>query len=255
MSDELAPTSDGYRLRGLPLTPTGVQELILEIFSGKTVERHQIVAAVEQTHSERGGAASRANITNTVMKALAALRDSGRADNPAHGFWRLTNGQSAPKLPDTPELPLLEPEVSPQAEVTLGTGESSVYLYYYPTYRRDAEHNGQKTWPCKIGRSDRDPMNRIYSQASTALPEGPAIGLLLRTSLPSQWEHVLHGILALRGRIVEDAPGDEWFNTSPAEIVELILYIDPGLKAAEPLPGLESQEGAPRTGLNNSSFP
>ena len=234
MSDALAPTGDGYKLRGLPITSTGIQELILELFLGKTVERHEIVAAVEKTHLERGGAASRTKVTNTVMRSLASLRDGGYASNPAHGFWRLSNRQGTQEATQALVLPCMEIEAVPRAEATLGIGESSVYLYYYPTYRRDAQNNGRKTWPCKIGRSDRDPINRIYSQASTALPEPPVIGLLLRTSLPSQWEHVLHYILALRGRIVEDAPGEEWFNTSPDEIVELIVYIDPALKDAEP---------------------
>jgi hypothetical protein len=65
------------------------------------------------------------------------------------------------------------------------------------------------------------------------LREPPTIGLLFKTSLPFQWEHVLHGILALRGRILEDAPGEEWFSTSPDEVAELIGYIDAGVKTAD----------------------
>src|SRR5688572_1457646 len=108
MSDELALANDGYPLHGLPLTPTGVQKLILELFSGQTLERHQIAAAIEKMHLERGGAASRTNVTNVVMRALAALRDSGQASNPTHGFWRITSTQIAPEVP----LPCPRPQSS-----------------------------------------------------------------------------------------------------------------------------------------------
>jgi T5orf172 domain len=164
-----------------------------------------------------------------VKKALNSLKSSGVAENPLLGFWRIKPGQHQLEEVSPPDPIPDEIEQHPQAERTIGTGDSSVYFYYYPTYRRDAENRGSEIWPCKIGRSERDPINRVYAQASTALPEAPIIGLLLRTSFPSQWEHAIHYILALRGRIVEDAPGEEWFNTSINEVVEIIRYIDPKL--------------------------
>lgn len=234
MAKDNPNNGETYVFRGLPITPAGIQQLILELFAGQTVERPSIVDAVNRAHLERGGAPARvADFPRSVRQALTALKEAGIAENPAQGFWRIKHTEVQQIQPPVSEIVSEVHESPVHAELTLGIGDSSVYLYYYPTYRRDAEHNGLTIWPCKIGRSDRDPINRIYSQASTALPEAPVIGLLLRTSLASQWEHVLHYILALRGRIVEDAPGDEWFNTSPNDVIEIIYYIDPTLRASE----------------------
>jgi hypothetical protein len=235
MSDETETSETGYRWQGLPITPAAIQELTLELFAGETVERKEIVAAVEKAHAELGGSPARAaDFARSVKAALTNLKKAGKADNPAQGFWKIlrTDGQPTGVLAVEPAT-ATEDELAPTAELTLGEGKSSVYLYYYPAYRREAERNGSQVWPCKIGLSERDPVARVMSQASTAMPEPPRIGLLLRTSLPSQWEDVIHGVLALRGKTIEEAPGSEWFYTSPGEVAEIICYIAPDIKPAE----------------------
>jgi hypothetical protein len=64
------------------------------------------------------------------------------------------------------------------------------------------------------------------------MPEIPRIGLSIRTSKARQLESALHEILRLRGRWIGDAPGKEWFNTSPEEILSLATSIDPELSTA-----------------------
>lgn len=227
MSDTAEQSGTGYRWKGLPITPAAIQELAVELFTGKTAERQEIVAAIEKAHTDRGGAPARtADFARSVKKALATLKEAGRADNPAHGFWRILREDGAQDVAVAAE-PVAESEEDfvPIADLTLGKGKSFVYLYYYPAYRREAERNGRSVWPCKIGLSERDPVARVMSQASTAMPEPPRIGLLLRTPLPSQWEGVLHNVLALRGRTIEEAPGSEWFSTSPDEVADIIRYI------------------------------
>jgi hypothetical protein len=236
MSDTAEISGLGYKWQGLPLTPAAIQALAIELFSGQTVERHQIVAAVEQAHTDRGGSPARtADFARSVKKALSNLKDAGRADNPAYGFWRILAIDGQPATASAIEsVAVAEEDLTPVADIALGQGKASVYLYYYPAYRREAERNGVPVWPCKIGLSERDPVARVMSQASTAMPELPQIGLLLRTPLPSQWEDVIHGVLALRGRTLEEAPGSEWFITSPSEVAEIIHYIAPDIKPAEP---------------------
>jgi T5orf172 domain len=230
MTDEAIAVLDEYQLKGLPITPAGIKGLILELFNGQTVERNVIVKAVNELHLRRGGEPARAaDFPRSVKKALSELKETGIATNPSFGFWRISDSQIPKILPEMMEVSHEESAPRIEAEITIGAGDSTVYVYYYRAYRLIAERDGKSTWPCKIGRSDRDPVSRIYSQASTALPEAPTIGLLLCTPLPSQWESVLHDILAIRGRIVEEAPGEEWFDTSPNELVEIIRYIDPSI--------------------------
>jgi hypothetical protein len=115
------------------------------------------------------------------------------------------------------------------AERTIGTGTSAIYLYYFSTYRTHSATNQGTRWPCKIGRSDRDPMLRVLSQAATALPELPTVALLIRTDDPSALEAALHAILTLRGRRSVQAPGTEWFDTTPDEVMQILRFIQPSI--------------------------
>lgn len=215
--------------------PAGIQELVLELFSGKTVERQVIVDSVRNAHTSRGGAEPRAaDFPRSVKKALANLKLAGIATNPSYGFWQIKSRDGvAIQVPpisnetDDPDGDSLELE--PDADVVLGTGPSAVYVYYYNAYREHALQSNLDRWPCKVGRTDMDPLNRVTSQAATALPEHPHIAVILRTPEPSPWESAIHDILTIRGHAKDDSPGSEWFLTSPEEILEIIRFIQPGL--------------------------
>ena len=110
-------------------------------------------------------------------------------------------------------------------ERTIGSGKSSVYLYYYPQYRESAESKGEKVWECKIGRTiDSEAHGRIRGQA-TGLPESPKLGLHIKTDRPKKIEDIIHDILKVRGKHIENAPGTEWFLTSPNEVEEIYKFI------------------------------
>src|SRR5262249_19737693 len=161
-------------LVGQPLTPTGIQQLIVELFAGKTVERKEIIKVIPRIHQERGGLPARGNIDSSVKKALQYLARSSLADKlDTPGFWRIKYGEL-----NKCELSAFEPvidvdniEVRPQAEKTIGNGEAAVYLYFFPTYRLYANQMGETSWPCKIGRTNGEASDRVYGQIGTALPE------------------------------------------------------------------------------------
>lgn len=236
--------NEGYRFQGQPLTPAAIEALILELFTGKLVERRVIVTEVLRVHLARGGTRPRAaDLPRSVKKALATMHESGLADNPSYGHWRIRapkvgssgDGQIAspePVITFAAEEPKAETPLAPEAvaDLVVGEGPSAVYLYYLPTYRVRAQERGETVWPCKIGRTDRDPLTRVLSQASTALPERPHIALVVRTRHPGAWESALHGVLTLRGLRMEEVPGSEWFLTSPEEVLELARIFDPHLR-------------------------
>lgn len=110
-------------------------------------------------------------------------------------------------------------------ERTIGSGNSSVYLYYYPQYRESAESKGEKVWKCKIGKTKhREADGRVRGQA-TGLPESPKIGLHIKTDWSKEIEDIIHNILKVRGKHITDAPGTEWFLTSPSEVEEIYEFI------------------------------
>lgn len=215
-----------------------IEELVLELFSGRLALRQSIVDQVLQTHLARGGTNPVVqDFPRSVKKALSALKERGLADNPSFGYWKIDGGNSA----NEPVESVVDPNSSgakaetfecvemPQPEAiadrVIGVGNSAVYLYYLPVYRLLAEHNHQKVWPCKIGRTDRDPKLRILAQAATALPERPHIALVVRTQTPIPLEAAIHNILTFRGRNIDNSPGSEWFLTSPEEVTEIVSFI------------------------------
>jgi hypothetical protein len=228
-----------YEFQGVPLTSTIAQSLIRQLFAGKLVERQVLMDEVIREHVNRGGVRAAAqNVSNVFKLALGVLRDAGEATNPSHGYWRIEAADSTDESHGVVAAvhgPEPEP-VQPAADFEMGTGAGAVYLYYLPLYRMRAEERGEPAWPCKIGRTSGDPLSRVFTQASTALPEKPHVALVLRTADPVIWETALHSVLALRGRRIDASPGAEWFLTCPAEIMDLAKVFDPALLPDKMLP-------------------
>jgi len=107
----------------------------------------------------------------------------------------------------------LEDEDSAESE-----GKPSVYWYTFPAYQSDKD-----PFPIKIGRGT-DPLARIRMQV-TAMPEQPRILGTFEHKDPISLERALHSVLILRGKRKSDAPGTEWFITTPEEISELIRLV------------------------------
>ena len=108
-----------------------------------------------------------------------------------------------------------------EPEKVIGFGKQSVYLYYYPAYQRLAELQDEAVWACKIGKSRSSAVNRIGSQTRTALPEFPKVGLIIKTDESGLMEKAIQYILRIQGKQKQDAPGNEWFITSPSEIEQV----------------------------------
>ena len=114
-----------------------------------------------------------------------------------------------------------EEAITYKVDESLGTGSNAVYVYYYDVYKELAENKGNAEWPCKIGRTDRDPIQRVIGQAGTCYPELPHIALIIYCDDSSALETALHSILKFQNKWLKNAPGTEWFSTSPREIKEL----------------------------------
>lgn len=125
----------------------------------------------------------------------------------------------------TPRRKNMIPNSDLDPERTIGSGNSSVYLYYYLQYRESAESKGEKVWACKIGRTIHGEADTRIRFQATALPESPKIGLHIKTDKEEKIERIIHDILKVRGKHIEEAPGREWFVTSPSEVKEIYNFI------------------------------
>lgn len=205
-----------YEYSGKSLTPKMARELILELFAGKTAPRQDIIGTVDELHVERGGRMAETKV-HPVVNALNWLKSKGFADNVDLGVWKINGKTEDQETDDTDD--------SNDGVRRIGSGNHSVYVYYYPAYRELAELRGEETWHCKIGRSEyANPIHRILEQQGTAMSEEPEIALVIQTNQPTEVENAIHNLLD-RDRI-SDAPGTEWFMTNPSRVEEIFNIIN-----------------------------
>lgn len=218
-----------YIYKDLPITPVIIETLILKLANGKTLKRDDLVKLILEYHITNGGAKPEAqDFPRSVKKALTRLQEKGIANNKSYGFWSIESPTSSTNV--TIEEPIedrskTEIESLP-AHVSYGNGPNSVYCYYFPAYKELNLARGKTSWPCKIGRTDRDPLLRVLAQSTTALPEIPFIEFVIQTQNSNLLEVSIHTVLTLRGRHIENSPGTEWFDTNPDEILEIVRFID-----------------------------
>lgn len=207
-----------YKYSGERLTPKMARELIIKFFKGQTVAKQEMIRRVDQIHLEGGGELSE-NRVHPVTNALNALKRKKLANNPnpGDGIWKI-NGATEDEEIDN------RTNNSSDEVRRIGSGNNSVYVYYYRTYKHHAELRGEETWPCKIGRSEyQNPIHRILEQAGTGMPEKPEIALVIQTNVPVEVEKAIHKLLD-RDRM-SDASGTEWFITNPSKVKELYEII------------------------------
>ena len=110
--------------------------------------------------------------------------------------------------------------------MTVGTGSGRVYCYYLPYVRVAKQYGGQRTWPCKIGRTGRDDVrDRVAEQfRTTGSFEAPEIGFCARSDNSPSLERDMHARIQVlldrkkRRKIGGDGLGTEWFETNLKEV-------------------------------------
>lgn len=120
----------------------------------------------------------------------------------------------------------IQPE--PEAEHIIGDGPECVYVYYYPAYKELAKLKGKSSWPCKIGRTTGMVTGRLQSQG-TGMPEKPRLSIVFKTDNSETLEKLLHDMLKVVFlKHISEAPGQEWFDTTPEKILEMIRSLRNG---------------------------
>jgi len=213
--------TDNYKYSKLELTPTIFKELLIQFFDGKQFDRQTAIETILSYHKDNSGLIKEGkSIISVFKKATQILQGSG-IENLGYGIWKLNY-----KIRDTEIV-----ESKKQIEETvfvdkcIGCGNNSVYVYYYDSYKELAELKGESIWQCKIGRTDVNPLQRIVSQVGTCYPELPHIALVINCNDSAALESALHSILKYKHRHISNAPGKEWYSTSPSEIEEIYLSL------------------------------
>lgn len=211
-----------YQYSGKRLTMTMARELIIEFFEGQTVAKQDMIRKIDQVHLERGGKLSE-NKVHPVTDALNVLKRKELANNPnpGDGIWTIFEETADEGIDDVDDE---NGDESDDGVKYIGSGDSSVYVYYYPAYKELAESRGEETWPCKIGHSVYpNPIHRILEQARTGFPEKPEIVLVIQTNQPKEVEDAIHSLLD--SDHMPDALGKEWFITNPSRVEKIYQII------------------------------
>ena len=166
-----------------------------------TAELFMLSVFVGSIHKALGGQWITDQSEQITEEALIRLSENGKAQQISEKKWR----------------------IPPLHQQIFGDGEGWVYLYYFDKKKAEARDQGNAVWPCKIGRTGREPEKRIQEQLEDA--DIPMIALLLRTDKPKVLERTIHGILTLRGVHLRHVEGKEWFLTNPDEIIDIYRFI------------------------------
>ena len=120
----------------------------------------------------------------------------------------------------------------------IGSGNQSVYLYYFPTYRLNSiyyikyvdDSHETPIYKCNIGKTIGDVKDRVNNQIGQQLPEKPKIALIIRTDDCEALETKIHDKLKRKGCWLDpksgaDVIGVEWFLTNPSQVEGIVKSI------------------------------
>ena len=225
-----------YEHEGKQFTMGIAMELIFKTYVSKPpVEENTIREEVYQIHESCGGLPPKVRASHNISdaipqlvrwyvgRALRKLEEHGGATREEQ-LWRIHEEDIRKNIRS-------DEQTYPKY---LGTGKQEVYLYYYPTYRENAERTRvlvwkqfrkDALWHCKIGEThDQDTETRT-GQQGRVFPEKKVIALIMKTDDSKRLETMIHDILKMWDRWVENAEGEEWFLTSPAEVERIYNFL------------------------------
>lgn len=203
-----------------------IRDLIPLVYPGEgyfTVKEFR--GMIEKYHRENGGKSWKVRGKNNLIYYVLQEYEE------QHGWTCVKEGKAfswgLPKKSTEPPKESTEPPKDPAVPLTLGFGTGAVYVYYFPRDKKLAESERKSVWQCKIGRTESDVGSRVKRQMTAAIYEKPEIGLEIRTDNPRCLEKAIHAILELKGRKIDtDGGGNEWFFTSPNEVMVIQTLIN-----------------------------
>ena len=203
--------SNNYKYEGKPFT-SEIAEYFINLQYGRRFRIEEIEQIIFEYHLEQGGLRPEGNrqledlLSRIFFDAMVHLNQQGRVDRSEDSsMW----------------------EVFPEGRRVFGDGSGSVYCFYDPRDRKEAEKKTRYTWACNIRMTERDVEERVEEQTNQ-WTEKPRIDLILKTSQSKDLEDKIHKLLKALGRHLPnfEAKGTEWFRVHPDEVLFLYRLIE-----------------------------
>jgi len=101
-----------------------------------------------------------------------------------------------------------------------------IYVWSYPSHKAAAKGRRDRPYLCKVGYTNRDPRVRVVEclpKQLAGLPEVPVIDFLIETAprVGFAIEQAIFDELDQRKRTHYRNAGEEWFKTTPEEVLEI----------------------------------
>ena len=165
---------------------------------------------------------------SAIRRAVNTLVDDGRMRR-ENGWYSLIGtgpdmcavkpGWRPPAVSEQTESTQL---VTP--EDTIGEGDELLYVYFNEAERKLATREGRDWWPCKVGFTAGRLTERVLQQRPvTSMSRLPTVGLVIKTNDGRRLERAVHVALEEVKARVDDALGNESFETSPRKIKDWYL--------------------------------
>lgn len=167
VTSPLFDENKNYLYSNLELTPNVFAHIAMSLCRGTQRSRGDVITGVVVYHQTHGGITAGNEYISTFKKATKILRNKGLLKNLGYGQWLFKSEANETSL-ELDSYVTKEEDSQIPIDETLGTGNETVYVYYYDAYRQLAETRGQKHWPCKVGMTSQQTISRIFSQ--TGLP-------------------------------------------------------------------------------------
>lgn len=155
-----------------------------------------------------------------AIRFFASLRAKRGAESPF--VWMGQSGMYRLKSDTELTLEAAEDEDEAVEEDSDVEFNGWIYAFTFPAIKKANE-----PFPIKVGLTrNADVETRVLGQCKGAgFFEKPEILGRWKVKRVAQIEDAIHAVLKARGLWKEDAPGDEWFITTPNEVQSIIIFI------------------------------
>lgn len=156
---------------------------------------------------------------DAALRFFVSLRAKRGAESPfvwlgKGGMYRLKTDTEL-----TQEVVEAEDEAAEEVDIEF---DGWIYAFSFPHIQK-----GGEAFPIKVGLTTGDVEARVYNQCKgSGFFERPVILGRWQVKRVAQVEDAIHAVLKARGCWMEEAPGDEWFQTTVVEIESIINFIN-----------------------------
>jgi len=220
---------NNYRYKGITLQPENAKVLIVELCSGMNISTKDIRKKILNHHLKNGGEPP-INQKGWLSRSLKHILDKNLGEDLGYGAYRIYENSKNKSINNFENTEQKESNdstaiINTHQDLIIGYGEQSVYVYYFPTFKKYAESEKERYFKVKIGYTTRDTDTRIGEQYNSTNPEPPEVLLELKTEDSKVLEGIIHDILKERDRWVTEGKGKEWFLSSEVEIREIHNFV------------------------------